>query len=351
MGVKEVSGLVSGRGVIWSVALSLTLHVLNHHLLLVLLPLLCVAIYKGLKAPRSNPDTAATFFSGLRVGGHRGSPTIYPENSMASFEQAKLDGCDLVEFDVSMTKDGHAVLLHDDNLDRTTNMTGPIRDKNLAELKDCNIAAHFKRTGPGSSPIPSEGLPALETLVSWAKTNKMKLLFDVKDYDPELTAIIVELFTRFDLYDSAIVCSFFPWVVYRVKKADSRILTGMTWRQKFFSYEDGEHTRPRFSWALQFYLAALLDVVHHAGLHTILPTFLGVDLMLTSNSEISPRYVAKQRAKGVEVMAWTVNDINEMHWMLETLKIPILTDLPYHIQTLSNLRKFGEDGYVSVKAA
>lgn len=57
--------------------------------------------------------------------------------------QAKREGADLIEFDVSLTKDDVAVILHDDTLDRTTNMSGAIRDTNFELLKDCNCAATF----------------------------------------------------------------------------------------------------------------------------------------------------------------------------------------------------------------
>ncbi|CAJ0948146.1 unnamed protein product, partial [Mesorhabditis belari] len=341
-----LSNLPNRGGMGVTIVLSIVLGMMGHGWISSF-PLLSLIIYQSLKREKTKQETADAFFMDFRVGGHRGSPTIFPENSMASFEQAKEDGVDLIEFDVAMTKDGYAVILHDDDLDRTTNMKGPIRERNLSELKDCNIAAHFKRSGPGSSPIKAEGLPSLESLVSWSAKNKMKMLFDVKDYDPELTQIIVELFSKYDLYQNSIVCSFFPWVVYRVKRADSRILTGLTWRNKFFSYKDEEMLNRRFDSFPKHYTALLLDYIYQLSIKTFLPSFLGVELLLTNNHEISVGYVLRQRAKGLEVVAWTVNDVNEMHWMLETLKIPILTDLPYHIKTLAHLRKFGqENGYV-----
>ena len=61
--------------------------------------------------------------------------------------QAKHEGADLIEFDVSLTKDGVAVILHDDTLDRTTNMTGAVRDFLFKDLGNCNCAAKFKRMG------------------------------------------------------------------------------------------------------------------------------------------------------------------------------------------------------------
>lgn len=62
-------------------------------------------------------------------------------------KQAKQEGAELIEFDVSLTKDGIAVLLHDETLDRTTNMTGAIRDFLFKDLESCNCAAKFKPIG------------------------------------------------------------------------------------------------------------------------------------------------------------------------------------------------------------
>jgi len=65
------------------------------------------------------------------------------QNTMESMRQARLDGACLVEFDVSLTKDGVAVLLHDDTLDRTTNFSGPIRDYLHSDLIACDPGAKF----------------------------------------------------------------------------------------------------------------------------------------------------------------------------------------------------------------
>ena len=73
-----------------------------------------------------------------------GSPLNAPENTRASFEQAKKEGVDLIEFDVGFTKDFVPVLMHDDDLDRTTNMTGPLNKYNFVELEKCNCAAKFR---------------------------------------------------------------------------------------------------------------------------------------------------------------------------------------------------------------
>lgn len=60
--------------------------------------------------------------------------------------QARDEGADLVEFDIGLTRDAVAVLMHDDSLDRTTNMRGALRAQTLEELRaaGCDCAANFK---------------------------------------------------------------------------------------------------------------------------------------------------------------------------------------------------------------
>ncbi|CAJ0596706.1 unnamed protein product [Cylicocyclus nassatus] len=291
-----------------------------------------------------DPEDVRKFFEGFRICGHRGAPTSFPENGMAGFNQAKTDGADSIEFDIALTKDGEAVLLHDD-LDRTTNLTGPIREKILAELARANISAHFTRsTRANLPPVKQEGIPKLETVVKWAVENKMKMIFDVKDSDRELVKIIDELFKKYQLYDKAIVCSFFPWVLYLVKQANHKILSGLTWRRRLLSYKDAENTVPRYS-GPKHYLFVLLDKIYVCLLQSVIPWFLGADLLLTSHLEISKTFVREQHNRGRHVVAWTINDIAEMHWMVDELQIPILTDYSSYVKIMDLLKKIREKGY------
>lgn len=73
------------------------------------------------------------------VIGHRGAPTLALENTMSSFRAARDQGADGVEFDVVLTADGKNIVLHDDTLDRTTNCTGPVTEKNLDQLASCTL--------------------------------------------------------------------------------------------------------------------------------------------------------------------------------------------------------------------
>lgn len=69
------------------------------------------------------------------VAAHRGWSALYPENTMLAFRKAIEIGVDQIETDIHMTADGELVCIHDATVDRTTNGTGKVCEKTLAELR------------------------------------------------------------------------------------------------------------------------------------------------------------------------------------------------------------------------
>lgn len=72
----------------------------------------------------------------ITVVGHRGAMGVEPENTIRSFLRAERDGADELEFDIRLSKDGVPVILHDANVDRTTDGSGPIADLTIDEIKN-----------------------------------------------------------------------------------------------------------------------------------------------------------------------------------------------------------------------
>jgi len=66
---------------------------------------------------------------------HRGASAEAPENTLPAFQRAAELRVDAFEFDVRLTADGEVVVHHDPTLDRTTEMTGPLIARTLAELR------------------------------------------------------------------------------------------------------------------------------------------------------------------------------------------------------------------------
>jgi glycerophosphoryl diester phosphodiesterase len=78
-----------------------------------------------------------------RVIGHRGAAAVAPENTLTSLRKAKELGAVWVEFDVKLTRDGAAVLMHDERLERTTDGQGAVAQLTLAELQKLDAGAWF----------------------------------------------------------------------------------------------------------------------------------------------------------------------------------------------------------------
>lgn len=116
------------------------------------------------------------------VIGHRGAPTVAPENTVAAFLAAWSAGVDWVEADVQPTSDGVPVVLHDDTVDRTTDGTGAIRELSWAQVRALTVAGR-----PGTVPRLSELLTHL--------TGSRRLLLEIKGAhtDADLTRLLDEL--------------------------------------------------------------------------------------------------------------------------------------------------------------
>ncbi|HEX6035787.1 MAG TPA: glycerophosphodiester phosphodiesterase family protein, partial [Anaerolineales bacterium] len=71
---------------------------------------------------------------------HQGGDGIWPGNTMYAFERAVEIGADVLEMDAHITKDSLIVLMHDEEVDRTTDGSGVIEEMTYEELKQLDAA-------------------------------------------------------------------------------------------------------------------------------------------------------------------------------------------------------------------
>ena len=74
---------------------------------------------------------------------HRGAPRRYPENTIAGFRQALRFGCDGIEFDVQLSRDGVPVIFHDRTLARAGGGRRCVHQLDLAELRRLDAGTRF----------------------------------------------------------------------------------------------------------------------------------------------------------------------------------------------------------------
>lgn len=115
---------------------------------------------------------------------------VEPENTLRSFVRAEQAGMDLIELDLHLSKDGALVVMHDAEVDRTTDGRGPIAEKTLAELRELDA-------GQG------ERIPVFEEVLD---TVRSPLQAEIKDVAAART--LAEVMRRRGLVDRVEVISF-----------------------------------------------------------------------------------------------------------------------------------------------
>jgi len=134
--------------------------------------------------------TATACFVGygndIEIVAHRGANHLAPENTRAA-AQACIDmGVQYVEVDAQMSSDGVFYIMHDSEVDRTTDGTGVLATMNSAEIDALDAGSWFAPEFAG------ERVPRLKEYLEFIK-GKAKVYFDVKNGDMEkLVALIRE---------------------------------------------------------------------------------------------------------------------------------------------------------------
>lgn len=160
------------------------------------------------------------------VVAHRGASAREAENTLDAFEAAVAAGADAVELDVRLTADGQPVVLHDAKLDRTTDATGPLVARTLADLRRVRIRT---RDG-GSTTVPSfrEVLEALSDRI--ALDIELKNVPDEPDFQPgaeRLVTATLEVLREIGGAGDVLVSSFDPVALDAVRRRAPDVATGL----------------------------------------------------------------------------------------------------------------------------
>ncbi|MER5381814.1 glycerophosphodiester phosphodiesterase family protein [Streptomyces sp. NBC_00647] len=141
--------------------------------------------------------------------GHRGVMGVEPENTLRSFVAAQNAGLDLIELDLHLSKDGALVVMHDFDVDRTTDGSGPIVDKTLAELRTLDA-------GRG------ERVPVFEEVLEAVRT---PLQAEIKDV--AAARALAEVMQRRDLVGRVEVSSFHDEAVDEIARLVPGVRTAL----------------------------------------------------------------------------------------------------------------------------
>ena len=230
---------------------------------------------------------------------HRGFSGMYPENTLLAFQKAcETPGCDGIELDVQLTKDGECIILHDERLDRTChNGTGFVKDYTLEEVKTFDVSFIFRdQFGP-------QGIPTLREYFDLVKDydiiTNIELKTSVFEYDG-IEKKVLDMIEEYGLKEKIIISSFNHYTVKRVKELCPDIECGLLTE----------------SWLLNVgtYLKA-------AGMEAFHPCWFSLDKDV----------VADIHAQNVAINTWTVNEEEDIRYMVELGVDSIIGNYPDRI--------------------
>lgn len=143
--------------------------------------------------------------------GHRGARAYEPENTLRSFKKALELGVNAVELDVRVTKDGEVVVIHDAEVERTTNGKGLVNELTLKEIKQLNTEK-------------DEKIPTLEEALDFLD-KKLKVLIELKETG--LEAKVLNTVQKKGLEKNVIIVSFLEETLRKVRELNEKVETGL----------------------------------------------------------------------------------------------------------------------------
>jgi glycerophosphoryl diester phosphodiesterase len=197
----------------------------------------------------------------LRIG-HRGAAALAPENTLDSIALAVELGCDLVEFDVHAVE-GTLVLAHD-------------------------------------RPTSADGLPSLDEALAFLGSTGAGVHLDLKSSGAEHA--VADALRRHGIVDRTLVSSFRRGTLRALHAVEPAVRLGRTYPQDRTGLTRRELFHPPARAIVR-------------GLRRTLPRWIGA-LLAASRANaavlywevVSEEVVARCRALGVPVLAWTVDD-------------------------------------------
>lgn len=143
----------------------------------------------------SDPTCSARFVVQHRMGG-----PFAPENTASALRAAILLGVDVAETDLRLTADGHVVLVHDAEVDRTFAGTGDVEKLTLAEIQAMKVKP--EPTDPASGDFACETVLTLPAAMAIAKG---KIVVELETKRTEAGIAAAKYLKENDLYGSAYI--------------------------------------------------------------------------------------------------------------------------------------------------
>jgi glycerophosphoryl diester phosphodiesterase len=260
--------------------------------------------------------------SKVMIIAHRGARSLAPENSISAAKRAFENHADGWELDVAMSVDGELVVLHDDTLERTSNVKEVFPDRSpwsvydftMDDLKKLDVGTWFVESDPFEQiakgnisdqyvgEYQGEPIPTLREALIYTKDNNWWVNIEIKDAsgtfaDAIIVSDVVKLVEELGMEDQVLISSFNFDYLKQVKAINQSLPTGVLVNKIVMDP------------------LALMKELNAQAFHP--------GMKVTYEKQVS--LLLKE---GYAVNVWTVNEESDMQKLIEMGVTGIITDFP-----------------------
>ena len=261
--------------------------------------------------------------SEVLIHGHRGARAVRPENTIPAFEYAIEVGVDVLELDLSVTKDNVVVVSHDAHVNPVICKDAPaklaIRELTLEQLKRFDCGSLKNPAQPKQKPVPGTSIPTLSEVLKLAPRGKFEFNIETKisakypELAPspeEFVKLVLDVVKQHKLEDRIILQSFDFRTLHAMKKIAPKMRLSALYEgpAKSFVAIAKEAGAGIISPQYRLVTKAEVDAAHQAGLQVVPWTAntpsdwqrlidCGVDAIITDDPSELVAYRAKLRAR------------------------------------------------------
>jgi glycerophosphoryl diester phosphodiesterase len=280
---------------------------------------------------------------------HRGGVIDFPENTLYAYSEVALAGADVLEMDVYQTLDNELVILHDLDVDRTTNGSGNVVDLTLAQLRQLDAAYWFvagvgtphdrpvedyvfRGIATGDKPPPPGysaedfRIPTLEEALSRYAHNLINVeLKPDLDGSGNYEQQIAEMLQRYGRYTDLIAASFVDEAVNNFKAVAPCVYTSVPLDQGTMLVlgSIGDAPLPPVPEHIAFQVPPDTSQIGQ------IPDDFYLEV-------VTEDFIADSHAANLAVQVWTVNTCEEMLRMIDLGVDAIMTDRPLLLEDILN---------------
>lgn len=239
---------------------------------------------------------------------HRGGRSLGPENTIYTFKRAIEKGADVLEMDLQTTADGQLVVLHDRNVNRTTNGKGAVDGFSLSELKKLDAGFRWSPHNSNTFPLRNKGItiPTLADVFQALPDTRMNI--EIKSSQVNTIQDLCRVIREHGMAEKVMVACFDSGKLGEFRSVCPEVATSA-----------GASEAVLFYWLQR----AQLESAYSPSAQALQIPEAYRDRRITTS-----RFLDAAHARNMRVHVWTVNDTESMQRLIALGVDGIMTDYP-----------------------